>query len=155
MIQSTFIVAILVLLIVGLFGTPSWVNPDGTKQIVESRAISSSFKALIHWELTFTTSNQRPPSVSNWKTEMRQSGFQPPHNILNAEWIYAELPSGRRYWCLQKQAPNTYSADVISRVKDLLSNEGDIYLNTECGATESTPSPQSLTTLSLTLYSGV
>lgn len=155
MIQSTFIVTILVLLIIGLYGTPSFVNPDGTKQLIESRAISSKFKALIHWELTFTANNQRRPSISDWKTEMRQSGFALPSSILDANWVYGESPSERRYWCLQKHSPNHYSIDVLSIARELLSNEGEIYLNSECGATENASAPQLISPISLTLYTGV
>lgn len=159
MYHSTFAIAILVLMLMLFFGSPSSMNPDGFKRIAEAKSIQSTAKSLVLWELSATTENKKKPQVDNWKQLMSSMSFPRPSDILDSQWHYGEDPTKGRYWCLLRMSkPSSHVLSVFKEASILLSNEGEIRLSTTCNSgnvVDDSADISTIDTIAMTLYSGV
>jgi hypothetical protein len=147
---------VLVISIAALFGSPSNVNMDGHRVLIESKSITSSINALLISKNNYQFETKKQLSYVNWKSDFRKTG-NPVPRMSGYLFSYDFTLGEGNYFCIT--ASDTVSAHrsrVLTKAKVVLGDD-HVYLNENCGALTNHPSTDDTSiydTLSLTVFTG-
>jgi hypothetical protein len=147
----------LVIAVAGLFGSPSAINFDKYRVILDSRSMNSSVSSLMISRNNYQVEFKKELDSVKWKSDFRKSGNPVP--ILKGYKIsYSETDGIGSYFCISTDSVSgTHRTDTLIKSLELLESY-TVYLNDSCGVIANydavNEKPKLFNSLSLTVYTG-
>lgn len=151
---SIVVLLALLIAVAALFGSPSVLNLEGHRVMLDSRNVTVSMNTLMLSKINYEVEMKTMLPEVEWKKELRSTGNPVPH-LKGYEIEFSTTTGEGQYFCIYAEnKASSHRAKVLTKVREGYVTE-KVFLNDTCGALEDHAPADNVSEynmLALTLY---